>query len=267
MSNVDLSIILSNGTMVSKIKWNGNTIIEGRPGSEFSIKLKNNSYERKLAIVSIDGLSILDGKPAGSNSSGYVLNGYEEITIPGWMIDSKTAAKFQFRNTGNKKHKSKTYVEQLENLGYDVDVENQGIIGLMVYDEKKYYYGSDQWIQTYNPNVGYRNHRNKIINGDFSLWERNTISYKPDNFGTNEDFVFASASVNSTLNNMGTGFGQDTNFDTVSTTFERSGAAIITTIEYDDYKGWIAKGVPHNLLRPTTNKKKAFPAGVGCVRP
>ena len=116
--------ILVNGRPIKEYAHEGKTFIEGKKGTEFSLKLKNNSWSRKLFIVSIDGLSVIDGKDASYNSSGYIVPANSSMTIDGWRVSDKEVAKFYFsddkKSYGSKKGKGK----------------NLGVVGVVVFDEK-----------------------------------------------------------------------------------------------------------------------------------
>jgi len=103
---------------------NGNIWIEGREGSKYTIYLKNNDWRRAQFIVSVDGLDILDGLPAGIHSRGYVLSPNQSMEIPGWRLNNREAAEFYFSK------KSNSYVNQIGGT-----VANTGVIGCMVFGE------------------------------------------------------------------------------------------------------------------------------------
>lgn len=92
---------------------------------EYAIRLYNNSSKRRFAVVSVDGLSVMDGKPAKRDGNGYVLRPYETLTIPGWRRSASEVAAFEF--TANEGSYS-------EAMGHGT--RNTGVIGVVVYDEK-----------------------------------------------------------------------------------------------------------------------------------
>ena len=74
----------------------GQVWVEGREGSTYTLRFTNRSPNRVLAIFSVDGLDVVKGQPAGHLSEGYVVNGNSTLDIPGWKLDSATAAEFYF---------------------------------------------------------------------------------------------------------------------------------------------------------------------------
>ena len=70
--------------------------IEGREGSSYQIQLVNNTWSDAEFVVSVDGLSIITGKPAGRDSEGYIVRARSSWNIDGWLVDNETAATFTF---------------------------------------------------------------------------------------------------------------------------------------------------------------------------
>src|SRR5207245_1882656 len=94
-----------------------------RKDTKFSIKIRNNSYSRKLFVPTVDGLSIMDGKDADYHSGGYIVQGHSSITIDGWRTSDKDVAEFFFSSPEG------SYRKQMHKG------DNLGIIGVAVFDE------------------------------------------------------------------------------------------------------------------------------------
>ncbi len=122
--NYELNVFV-NGKSIDIYNHKDEFYAEGREGTEYKLELKNNTYADAEFVVSIDGLSIINGKPASKESTGYIVKPKSSVIIEGWTVDSSTAAKFVF---GSKK---KSYSNQ---SGYGVD--NTGVIGLRVFPRK-----------------------------------------------------------------------------------------------------------------------------------
>lgn len=90
--------VLVNGRKVKEYTHNGLTYIEAKEGTEFSIEVKNHHYGRVVAIISVDGIDVVDGKPATSKSRGYILNGTSAETIRGYRRSQDEIAAFKFTN-------------------------------------------------------------------------------------------------------------------------------------------------------------------------
>ena len=78
---------------------NGSVWIEGREGSKYTIDLINRGTARACFVVSVDGLDVLEGKPAGLDSQGYIVNPGTTVSVPGWRLNDAQAAEFFFSRT------------------------------------------------------------------------------------------------------------------------------------------------------------------------
>jgi len=110
---------------------NGHIWIEGRKGTAFTLRVKNNFYNRILGIVSVDGLNVIDGKHVPKEDSrGYVINSYSSVNVPGWKINEDEVREFYFTINGEN-----SYVRKI-----GADEKNIGVIAAAVYNEKIHWY-------------------------------------------------------------------------------------------------------------------------------
>ena len=96
-SNYEFEIVV-NGKPLKEYYHESKNYIEGKKNTEFSLRIKNNGSAKILAIPSVDVLSAMDGKKASFDSSGYVISGYDSMTIDGWRTSDDEVAKFYFSN-------------------------------------------------------------------------------------------------------------------------------------------------------------------------
>lgn len=115
--------VLINGKPAKEYAHKGKVHIEGRQGTRFSIRMRNNSYSRKLFVPTIDGLSIMNGEEGSFDSSGYIVGGHSSITIDGWRTSDKEVAEFFFSSPEG------SYRKKM-NKG-----DNLGVIGCAVFSE------------------------------------------------------------------------------------------------------------------------------------
>lgn len=117
--------VLVNGRPVKEYSQSGNTFIEGKSGSNYSINIKNNSHERIKAVITVDSQNVIsDNDPL----TGYIINPYSSIKIKGFRTSENTESLFTFcdkRQSRAKKAKGST--------------ENCGVIGVLIYKEKAKY--------------------------------------------------------------------------------------------------------------------------------
>lgn len=285
MSKYSLNVLV-NGKPTKKYLHKGATYIEGRRGSEYSLKFQNNTGSRVKVIISVDGLDILDGKPAGSGSRGYVVGAWASLDVPGWRIDDAKVAKFQFAPQSDKQNT--TYVEELSKAGFEVDPNNQGVIGVMVFKEQvqlawtypyKHTFIAQQPVQFY-PTYTYLS--NIAMGSAFSSSGQVLSSDKvgPAQSAMNMSVGSSFASVNTAQahtrglaehqgaatmdwyeypqeKGLGTAFGEETAFKTNDTYFDaESQPTFIDTILYDTLLGLKKRGVVVDEPSPVS---KAFP--------
>jgi hypothetical protein len=272
-NNIEINVLIK-GKPITEYPHNGQVYVEGRPGSEFEIEVFNHNPHRIEAVVSVDGLSITDGKDAGPQSSGYLLNAHERVVIPGWKLNDQQVAAFIFTDKG------RGYASQMGKS------RNTGVIGLLAYGEKikaPVYtaptYGSvlrgtggPQW-------------------GDNISWASGVVSISPSGMdammptgpelnriytsssttrsGTKSRRITQNATIQTSVNNLGTGFGQAEDFATSLVSFDRGDMLALTTLFYDDARGLRALGI--DLSRRArvreTQTPNAFPGLSGCVPP
>ena len=118
--------ILVNGSRCKQYNHQGNLYIEAKNGSEYTIEIKNSTWQRILAVCSVDGLDILTGKRASENAAGYVINGYNNAKLDGFRVSDNKVAKFVFGAKGE------SYAASKE----DGSERNVGVIAVRLFQEK-----------------------------------------------------------------------------------------------------------------------------------
>lgn len=204
-------VIVNDKTVADEyFHTDGNTYIEARKNSEYALELCNTSAERVMMIPSIDGLSVIDGQPAGISSPGYILNPHEKTVIGGWLKNDKEVARFVF---WDKEH---SYAE-----GTGHGSLNTGVIGVLVFREMQ--------VAPVSPNT----------------WDRWTHSGPEHNY-CNVEIGALSTTKGIADQDAGTGHGRRQEFRTVKTTFEKRDkdypdAQIV--LYYDSSKGLERRGI------------------------
>lgn len=116
--------VLVNGRPIREYGHRGLTFVEGRKNQPYTIKFRNNSARRCLAVVSIDGVDVVDGKPATQESRGYIVPAYSAVEIKGWRTSTESVNDFVFTD------KAEGYSTQSQK-----DDSNSGVIAVKVFDE------------------------------------------------------------------------------------------------------------------------------------
>ena len=101
----------------------GRPVVAGWPGARYAVRLVNNTAQRVLAVVAIDGVNVISGETAGVGQRGYVLEPWQRAEITGWRKSDSEVAAFEFTALSN------SYAAR---TGRPNDV---GVIGVAVFRE------------------------------------------------------------------------------------------------------------------------------------
>jgi hypothetical protein len=117
--------VLVDGRPLGTVFHQGRTYLPvPRLGVEYEIRVWNHGPRRIVAIVSVDGLSVINGQLASERHAGYIVAPRSSIVIPGWRRDKNTVAAFSFEER-DRSHAGK--------VGHP---ENIGVIGLVAFEEQ-----------------------------------------------------------------------------------------------------------------------------------
>lgn len=245
--------------------------IEAPPAGDYVIRITNDSPARRLAVLSVDGINAMNGADASFDGSGYVLNPWASIDVPGWYRDGKEAAAFSFKEQGS------DYASQTGR-----GTQNVGVIGIAVFDEKvritvppiviEEHHHHHDW-PWYGPRpfwksgLRYTSSRGGGGGGGRGTPPRTSCVYGASLEGASLNCSTTEPSAVQGTMDIGTAYGQAVAFHTINVSFERATAAPveIITLRYatrERLKSW---GVPVDVAAPT--RPQAFPASQGCPPP
>lgn len=221
MYSVDIEILVG-GKPIKKFAHKGKTYIQANKESEYSIRLKNNSWKRRMFTVSVDGINVVNGKAAGTSPFGYVINGYASYEVKGFRTNNEEVHPFRFND------KDKSYAAKSEET--DGDTSNCGVIGVLVHDEKVKpvvvninppswtWINHNPWNPLYNPSPWWNgdytrcgNTNSQGVSGCCSLGDTTT------SWGSS-----ANATYNCNISNMGGGTTSRTANNSAADTLIRS---------------------------------------------
>lgn len=257
----DLRILVDGNPVRKYFDRDGKIWVEARHGSRFEIKLTNDGWQRVLAVVSVDGLNIIDGKHENPETAkGYIINSYSSATIPGWKTGPDSAREFYFTADSSASYSKK--------IG--ADERNIGVIAAAFYKEK---IKPVTWnTHVYSPNYTYTDstgirYRHRYGNSNCTgqsvgnTIELSSVVHNP------QETVY-SASCSSIMpdiepTKMAVGSGDKVEYKTYKTEFERGELSSMITIYYDSYEGLRRRGV---ILEDKNyrNLPQAFPNGEFC---
>lgn len=118
----DLAVVDRSTGQTLPLHWHeGRAYVVGRPGAEYRLLLRNRTAEDLLAVVSVDGVNVLDGRTASVNQGGYVIPPWQSVAIGGWRKSLDETAAFYFTSLGD------SYAGRTGRPG------NVGVIGMAVF--------------------------------------------------------------------------------------------------------------------------------------
>jgi hypothetical protein len=127
---VSISLQDENGHALPGFSAGGKTFAVGRPGSRYAIVVRNMTPARFEAVISVDGLDVIDGRDAGFGKRGYLLNPHASLTIEGFRRSEDAVAAFRFGSVRGS-YAAKTTGE----------TRNVGVIGVALFNER----GVPEW--------------------------------------------------------------------------------------------------------------------------
>lgn len=249
--------VLVKGRPITEYFHRGQTFIEGREGSEYEVRIVNSNKYRVEAVISVDGLSILNGKEASDQSSGYLVDASSSIVIPGWKVDNATAAHFAFSG------KKESYATTMSGSS-----NNNGVIGAMIFKEKPViaYQGANfalyNGISTGFPTIGWPIYSNTMNNSIIGASAYSSASASALQSCVNN------LSNNISVQSLGTEFGKATEFNTSSVEFNRGDLQAMLVLYYDSRSNLVKRGVPiaRSSRQVSPSQPQAFP-GASCAIP
>jgi hypothetical protein len=96
----------------------------GSPGERYRIRVVNPTGARVEAVVSVDGLDAIDGRPAATAKRGYLIPAHGAVVIDGWRTSLDSVAAFRFSAV------PESYAAM---TGHD---QNVGVIGVAFFREQ-----------------------------------------------------------------------------------------------------------------------------------
>jgi hypothetical protein len=121
---VGLEVVV-DGKPLPTVEYGGKIYLPvPRLGAEYVIRVFNHGPRRIAAVVSVDGLSVINGRPASESSPAYLVDAHGSILIKGWRRNLDTVAAFAFID------REKSYANRIGRP------ENVGVIGLVAIEEQ-----------------------------------------------------------------------------------------------------------------------------------
>lgn len=122
----DVSIVDRSTGRQLPIHWkDGRAYVVGRPGAGYQVTVRNSRGEDVLAVVSVDGLNVMNGEPANPSQSGYIISPWNRFDVRGWRKSMDEVAGFYFTSLGD------SYAARTDRPA------NVGVIGVALFQRKR----------------------------------------------------------------------------------------------------------------------------------
>ncbi len=238
--------------------------VAGTPGTKYSVSVANGSGGRMLAVMSVDGVNVLNGQTASVDQAGYVFNPSQRYEITGWRKSNQEVAAFEFVASPS------SYAARTGRPA------NVGVIGVALFTERVY----QPPVSVAPPYQPYRYQgglgASKAEAGRAS--SADTAGSPPpaaaapieaarSASGAANDMAKRAESRPEMREKLGTGHGEREWSQVSHTNFERAQSSPNETIRirYDSRENLVSMGVIREPHRPWQRTPNAFPDSLGFV--
>jgi hypothetical protein len=218
-------------TVLPVYRFRGDLWVAGEPGARYAIELVNDSRERLLNVVSVDGVNVISGETASFEQAGYVLEPGQRYDVAGWRKSRRDIAAFEFTSLHG------SYAAR---TGRPDDV---GVIGVAVFRERETFSLPRPPLPPFPPFPPFgRSAPQPDARSGPQLQERSHRGGEPGP-------------------QLGTGHGDRERDRVGETEFERQGSRPdeVVRVRYDSRENLIAMGVIPPQRRRWRDRPSAFP--------
>jgi hypothetical protein len=120
----NVNIVADDGSELPMFAKGGRYYVLGNSGSRYVVHVSNPTARRVEAVISVDGLDVIDGDPGDLRKRGYVIQPYGELNVEGFRTSTTDVATFRFASVGD------SYAER-KGKG-----RNVGVIAVAIFEEQ-----------------------------------------------------------------------------------------------------------------------------------
>jgi hypothetical protein len=121
----DVQVIREGGETLPTYAHKDRFYVQGNAGERYIIRVTNPTPNRVEAVVSVDGLDVVDGEPGDLRKRGYVVPPYGDVRIEGFRTSHQDVATFRFSSVND------SYA------GQKGKARNVGVIAVAIYEEHR----------------------------------------------------------------------------------------------------------------------------------
>ena len=230
----------------------GRQYVLGTMGDRYQVRVVNPTGARIEAVVSVDGLDAVDGRPASLGKRGYIIPAYGEVVIDGFRTSLDAVAAFRFSSVRD------SYAARTRHA------RNVGVIGVAFYRERL-----AAPVRRYLPPPVYQpSPPAKDAPSPSPMLDGEPGSAQGASRGAAEADRSAPAAAPATRPGLGTQFGEARESHVVETTFVRADSSpnVVAEVRYDDREGLLSRGIdlspprdPRDAENELRDTAQAFP--------
>jgi hypothetical protein len=121
-----VELIDESGWPLATYAHRGRYYVLGMPGRRYTIRVNNPTGRRVEAVVSVDGLDVIDGQAGDfARKRGYIVPPYGELRVDGFRVSTEQVAAFRFSSVAG------SYA------GRKGVARNVGVIGVAIFEERQ----------------------------------------------------------------------------------------------------------------------------------
>jgi hypothetical protein len=121
---LSVALVDENGRTLPGFTAGGRTLVIGEDGERYRIVVHNPTDLRFEIVASVDGLDVMDGRPADPGRRGYLIDPRGTLTIDGFRTSDAAVAAFRFGRV------AESYAAQT------VGDRNVGVVGMAIFAER-----------------------------------------------------------------------------------------------------------------------------------
>ena len=225
-----LQVVDEGGAPLPTFEHRGRTYVLGRLGVRYLLRVRNDTPRRAEVVASVDGLDVVDGRPAALGKRGYLVEPWSEVTIDGFRVSEGAVAAFRFSNV------PRSYA------ALTGDARDVGVIGVAVFLERAPRWRPQPSPRPYEDRPSEpRSEQAPARAGEGSP----SAAQAPPAGAEAGDLSRKELDVPGRRPGLGTEFGEEHGSPVRLVRFERESAApaVMLTVRYDDRAGLLAAGV------------------------
>jgi hypothetical protein len=122
--SLSVALVDDAGQTLPGLRAAGRTLILGQDGQRYRIVVRNTTTARFEIVASVDGLDVIDGRPADPDRRGYIVDPHDTLVIDGFRTSDANVAAFRFGAVAD------SYAAQTSGD------RNVGVVGVAIFAER-----------------------------------------------------------------------------------------------------------------------------------